>query len=59
MSTWKVGDSWVTFGTGRTVGIGVGKMESQQEAFTKGQAQRVKKGSKIASDSRRRCARAA
>ena len=45
MTTWKVGDSWVTFGTGRTVGIGSGKMESRQEAFGKGQAPRAKKDS--------------
>lgn len=31
MTTWKVGDSWVTFGSGRTVGIGVDKAASKAE----------------------------
>ena len=32
MSTWRIGDSWITT-DGLSVGVGTGKMASKQEAF--------------------------
>lgn len=33
MTTWKVGDGWITFGASRKVGISGGKMASKQDCF--------------------------
>lgn len=51
MSTWKVGDSWITF-SGLTVGTGGMKLAAQEDALKRKAAKKPKKVIKTCGDSR-------
>jgi hypothetical protein len=46
MSTWRIGDSWITV-SGLTMGVGAGKELSQQEATERRKARKAATGDDV------------